>query len=272
MSHAAYGAPVTPVLADPRVAPVEDNLMEFLRVTASNPAFGTEGAADLHTWHTTVPHPVFNGIAGARFAPGEELRRTREVLAAYVGRGLPFLWWGSPSTMTTEIADALVAAGMLRDETPGMHRVLDGPVPMPPPGPGVRLHVVGPECHAATARVMTEGFGFPAELAGPIVEMMAPFDAAHLLTVLATVDGRPVACGTAWLTGRTAGLYNITTLEAARGRGIGYAVTATLLEMARDRGCTEAILHATELGRPVYERLGFEEVCRMPMFVWVPQL
>ena len=55
-----------------------------------------------------------------------------------------------------------------------------------------------------------------------------------------------------------------------RGRGLGYAVTATLMNLAHERGCTHAVLHASEPGRPVYERLGFVEVCRVPQFVWAP--
>jgi GNAT superfamily N-acetyltransferase len=88
--------------------------------------------------------------------------------------------------------------------------------------------------------------------------------------VLALVDGQAVAGGSVWITGRTAGLYNISTLEAGRGRGLGHAVTAELMNLARERGCTHAVLHASEMGRPVYERLGFVEVCRVPQFVWMP--
>ena len=42
------------------------------------------------------------------------------------------------------------------------------------------------------------------------------------------------------------------------------------MNLARERGCTHAVLHASEMGLPVYERLGFVEVCRVPQFVWAP--
>ena len=35
-------------------------------------------------------------------------------------------------------------------------------------------------------------------------------------------------------------------------------------------GIANAILHASEIGRPVYERLGFEEVCQTPQWIWMP--
>ena len=60
-------------------------------------------------------------------------------------------------------------------------------------------------------------------------------------------------------------------LDQARHRGVGgYAVTSFLLDEARARGCTESVLQATRLGRPVYERLGYVEVCRVPQYAWFP--
>ena len=88
--------------------------------------------------------------------------------------------------------------------------------------------------------------------------------------LLAWDGDRAVGCGTVFLDAGTAGVYNIAVLESARGRGIGYAVTAALMNVGVAAGCTNAVLHASELGRPVYERLGFEEVCQTPQWIWMP--
>ena len=100
--------------------------------------------------------------------------------------------------------------------------------------------------------------------------LLAGFSDGRLVNVIATLDGLPVATGCAWLNGTTVGLYNIATLKEPRGRGLGYAVTARLMDLGRERGCTDAVLHASEMGRPVYERLGFTHVCDVPQYVWVP--
>jgi hypothetical protein len=42
------------------------------------------------------------------------------------------------------------------------------------------------------------------------------------------------------------------------------------MNLSGEHGCTHAVLHASEMGLPVYERLGFVEVCRVPQFVWMP--
>jgi len=44
----------------------------------------------------------------------------------------------------------------------------------------------------------------------------------------------------------------------SRGRGIGAALTEACVEWLRERGAKTVLLHATDAGRPVYERLGFE--------------
>ena len=119
-------------------------------------------------------------------------------------------------------------------------------------------------------RVFLEGFEIPEDFAPEFAALYSALLDDGLLHVLATLDGHPVAGGSVWVTGSTAGLYNISTLEQSRGRGIGYAVTAALMNLGRDLGCTHAVLHASESGRPVYERLGFTEVCQVPQFVWMP--
>ena len=110
----------------------------------------------------------------------------------------------------------------------------------------------------------------PTELVAEFTRVLGAFDDEVLINVMATLDGRAVATGSGWVTGTTVGLYNITTLEEARGRGLGNAVTARLMDIARERGCTDAVLHASEQGRPVYERLGFTYVCDVPQYVWMP--
>jgi ribosomal protein S18 acetylase RimI-like enzyme len=61
--------------------------------------------------------------------------------------------------------------------------------------------------------------------------------------------------------GGAAGIYNVATIEAERGRGIGAAMTAAAIRHGAARGFTVATLQASTMGRPVYERLGFRFVC-----------
>jgi GNAT superfamily N-acetyltransferase len=253
-------------MEDPRVPPVEDNLEAFLDTIVRSGAFHTGSDPDVSTYWSDIAFPLLNGIGAARFAAGRVETRAREVVASYVERGLPFIWWATPSGHAEELETVLPGLGLTCQPVPGMYRSLDGPVAPRLPA-ATTIEQVGNEKVMPT---MLAGFGMPAELSDPMLAFMSGLEPARAVNLVASTSDRPVGCGTLWLTGKTAGLYNIAVLEEARGRGIGYAVTASLLNVARERGATHAILHSSDLGRPVYERLGFEVVCRVPQFVWTP--
>lgn len=253
---------------DPRIAPVEDNLLSFLGGVAELDMFEVDPGDDVVAYHSSVPFPLFNAVSGARFGD-HPARRGRVVVERYLDRGLPFLWWTTPSTTSPQLEQVLAEAGMAREETPGMHVPLSGPVSARLPA-GVELRVVGADEPHPFVSTMMAGFDFPAELTAPMVALMTSYPQDDLVNVLATVHGRPAAVGSAWITGDTVGLYNIATLEWCRRRGLGRAVTAALMDHGRERGATQAVLHATAAGRPTYERLGFVEVCRVPQYVWLP--
>ena len=254
---------------DARIAPVEDNLLAFLAVLRAHEMFQSDGQPDVTTYWSTVDHPLFNGLVAGTFPPGAVAQRAIEVIAPFLERGRPFLWWSTPSTWTAELHATLTAAGLAHDSSPGMHTSLRD-LPPAVAAPGLRVEVVSPGTHSTLSRVMVEGFEMPASLTGPIDDALSGFPPEQLVNVLAFLDDEPVCVGSLLVTGTTGGLYNIATLPAARGRGAGYAVTRALMALARERGCTEAILDASPMGLPVYERLGFVEVCQMPQYVWAP--
>jgi predicted acetyltransferase len=78
---------------------------------------------------------------------------------------------------------------------------------------------------------------------------------------VARVDGRAVATSLGFVGGGAVGIYGVGTVPDARGRGYGSAVTLAAMDWGAEKGADLAILHATELGEPVYRRLGFEAVC-----------
>jgi ribosomal protein S18 acetylase RimI-like enzyme len=71
------------------------------------------------------------------------------------------------------------------------------------------------------------------------------------------LSGAPVATAELTIGGGVAGLYNITTLEAYRRRGIGTALTLRPLLEARDHGLRTGVLQAAPAGVGVYRQIGF---------------
>jgi len=83
------------------------------------------------------------------------------------------------------------------------------------------------------------------------------------------LDSEPVATSTLFVSTGVAGVYNVATFEAARGKGIGAAITTKALVDGRDLGYRIGILQSSDMGFSVYERMGFEEVCKVGNF-WGP--
>jgi GNAT superfamily N-acetyltransferase len=57
--------------------------------------------------------------------------------------------------------------------------------------------------------------------------------------------------------GETGWIGALGVIPRARRRGLGAALTEACVQWLRDRGATTVLLHATDAGRPVYERVGF---------------
>ena len=74
------------------------------------------------------------------------------------------------------------------------------------------------------------------------------------------LDGAPVATAALVVSHRVAGIANVATDPAHRGRGIGEAMTWHAVRRGKAMGCVMANLQASEMGRPIYERMGFRVV------------
>jgi len=150
------------------------------------------------------------------------------------------------------------------DAMPGMalEPITDG-APTPPEL-DVR-HVdeaAGFDDHIRTAAL---GFGFDEGLVRSFLDPRL-LDEPGVRYYVGYVDGEPVATGVGIATGRTIGVYNIATVESARRRGYGAAMTVRAALDGRAAGCDVAVLQASAMGLPVYERLGYRMVVRYRAF------
>ncbi|MGI0071265.1 MAG: GNAT family N-acetyltransferase [Thermoplasmata archaeon] len=121
------------------------------------------------------------------------------------------------------------------------------------------------------------------ELAAPAISAYGPvfrrwfhreFCARHLWGLVAeTSAGVPVATGLLWLQPRqpsprfphqrTPYILSVYTDPAHRRHGLGSQIVAALVASARRRGYTRVELHSTEIGRPIYEKVGFTPTNQM---------
>jgi ribosomal protein S18 acetylase RimI-like enzyme len=76
-----------------------------------------------------------------------------------------------------------------------------------------------------------------------------------------------VAAALAYDFGTDCGIYNVGTVERARRRGLGTAVTLGQLYAARARGCRTASLQSTAMAQRLYSRLGFRDLGQILEYV-----
>lgn len=92
--------------------------------------------------------------------------------------------------------------------------------------------------------------------------------------------GRPLGSGCLWVMPSqprpgwskeaTPYVLSMFTEEVARGRGVASAILSELLSWSRAAGFPRVVLHASEQGQGVYERLGFERTTEMRYMIGDP--
>lgn len=100
--------------------------------------------------------------------------------------------------------------------------------------------------------VIEDSYGF--EEAITVSAMEDP----DLTLFVAYVDNMPTAASMSYITQKVAGVYWVGTAKNFRGRGLGAAITWRAIYNGIEKGCTVASLQASDLGKPVYERMGFQ--------------
>ncbi len=253
-------------------AAIEDNLYAFTPVYCPWPGVEVYTGEEL-TWSLTdIALPPCNVIFRARLKPEETAAAIDAAIARGRQRNVPLQWWTGRDTRPADLGERLVASGF-RYEGDGTGMAVDiadlgGEAPVPR---GLEIVAVSDRQTLETwCRVCAAGLGMP-DHAGPAllewftiaVEMELPWK-----IYLAVWDGRPVATSLVFFAAGVAGIYCVATLPEARGRGIGYAVTRRPLLAARGTGYRVGILHASEMGRSVYRRLGFREYSQVSAYVW----
>lgn len=157
-------------------------------------------------------------------------------------------------------ARALEGAGWRRraEPTPGM--ALPMPASIPPAPAGLAIEAVRtPEALVPFREVAFRGFGYPPAAAHVFLnERLLGLPGVRLYA--GRVGGEVVATSLLVATGEVGGIYWVATLEEQRGRGYGEALTWAAVAGGIEAGCRVASLQASQLGRPVYARMGFAHV------------
>jgi GNAT superfamily N-acetyltransferase len=171
-------------------------------------------------------------------------------------RNLPWVLYAGDATAVALGPHAL-AAGLRRSYPEPAMFLLPEDVQSGPDIPGLAIEVVrdsrSMDVYRATA---ARGFG-------GTEDGFAIWANAHLLGTpglrffLGLMDGEPVATSCVYALHGIATINMVSTVKSHRRQGIGEAMTWRAIHDGLDDGCAVAFLHASEMGHPVYQRMGF---------------
>jgi ribosomal protein S18 acetylase RimI-like enzyme len=241
-----------------------ESMFDWLRITFAQPTSAEIRIEDgVGFFSTGLDHPFFNQIVTDDGATPAALARAVTEMRARVRSHDVVLRRGKDDHLAAVLADL----GLKLDEEslPGM--ALD-PIPARRPAPpGFEVRVIeddaGLEDHMAVA---AEGF----QMARPMVDaFIGPrlWEAPGCVVYVGYADGAAVTAGFTVRSGRAIGVYTIATVVSARGRGFGEAMTRRIVADGAAAGCDVAVLQASTMGRPIYERIGFRLVQEYDVFV-----
>ncbi|MFK3981958.1 GNAT family N-acetyltransferase [Micromonospora sp. NPDC050397] len=216
---------------------------------------GIAGGSDLVTYRSDVRHATLNGVLRVSGrTPDNALAEARERLD-----GVPRIWWAGPDS-DAGTADGLVALGAVPiANLPIMTMEVDRVAPVPTPV-GFRIAETTDmdKFVPAYGRVS----GIPAEeMATAIAREKAFAGDGTVIRLAGRFDDGPVAgTAVAWLSHGLLTLYFVGTQPEHRRRGVGAAMTVAAIDLARERGVGTVALTSSEVGKPLYGRLGFRTV------------
>ena len=251
---------------DEVIAAVEANWRACVGAFGLAPSVAIRDDRELFWFLTGLPDATFNSIMYANLAPDRIDAAVAELRTLRAAHSVPMNWLIGPTSRPTDLAEQLLARGFTHqlDLTP-MTRSLVDALPEVDPVPGFTIERVM-DSTALSEWIDAERRGFESE--GPTADGLAAmrrgmgyWPRVPMHYFLGRLDGKPVATASLLLAGGIAGIYDVSTVPEARRRGIGAVMTVAALQEARALGYEIAFLQPSEMGEPLYRRLGFRVCC-----------
>ena len=158
---------------------------------------------------------------------------------------------------------AATRAGLLSLISPP-EMILRAPLPARPLAQGVSLVPVTDGKRLADFRTVAAEawttYGIPPEVTGAIFSGPKLLSLPHVRAVVAYDQGKAAACALVHLSHGIAGVYWVSTIAAARRKGLAEACTREVSNQGFALGARVVSLQASPMGFPIYRRMGFETI------------
>ena len=188
-----------------------------------------------------------------------------ETIAMYRELGLKFRWNAGPGSGPADLGERLARRGLTASNGRGMARATNDADGLRGAATTDVVEVSGATLDHYT-HVMASGWGADPIALGAVHQHILD-EGRHRLFV-AYCDGAPVAAASYAPLERSAFLMGGVVLPEYRGRGLYRALVHARIAHAHARGIGLVTSHAREqTSAPILEKMGFETVCRFPMFL-----
>ena len=233
---------------------IDENLFETFRLLARNAPQGEIRESNgLLLVATGAPVAMFN-IAYVTRPLANPKAAIDDACNFFDARRLPFVL-RVPENSDKHTERAAEGAGLrFTDAVPGM--VLEDIGPRGTFLEHITIRRVQGSSVADHTHVVADSFGMPREIADMFVSEQLGEEPDFELYVGYHGD-RPVASSALSTGHRVAGVYNVGTIPEYRNRGLGEAMTWHAIRQGALAGCLIASLQASEMGEPIYRRMGF---------------
>lgn len=121
--------------------------------------------------------------------------------------------------------------------------------------------------HLKWIEIVSTSFNvLPAELAKVLDFFLSNSTSNTVRLYLAYYNGHPAAASMILKHGKILSMHWIATIPEFRNKGLGFAVTHKPLVELKANGAEQAILLASLMGKPIYERIGFKQYAVYNMY------
>ena len=245
---------MTMAVASTDLGPLYDNARDFWLGCALR----YRSSADLAIFRSGVSHPQLNGVLRLRHGGVDEaLCEAGRRLA-----GVPWLWWAGADSRPGLAEDLLARDAALVGSVPvltiDLDRVYDETGPADLVIDEIRDAAELPEW----IRAYRSSFGLTEDQIDDLLTVEKARSTSSITRFAGRIDGRIVATSLLFVRHGVAGVYQVSTVEGLRRRGIGTRMTAAALRAGQTRGLRIGTLVAGSRGASLYRRMGFTQVSR----------
>jgi GNAT superfamily N-acetyltransferase len=245
------------------VAAIEESWWELLQYLSSTP-WGRKYEDSQVKMAYTKP---FDGVVTANLNEKNIDSKISEITNWFSQYTKKIYWWLTPNMKPASLSEHLKANGFQHMRSVSAMAMNLKELDKTPSIEGLEIKkITNPQLMPIWSEVFLVGHG----LGYMLDDGSEMFDAIGLgknaIKYLGYYNEEPVSSSQIYFGDKVARLNFVSTMPHARGKGIGSAISLAALNEAKIHGYKVAVLYATDMGYPIYDRFGFKDIFKIRSF------